>query len=121
MSNVCPICSSGLKSPVQISGHSYYIDCLRCGRFIISDTACTELQYKPLNGLQTANASGWIRENQGITILSNDIETLENLKTPTVAEKANKLLMYLSKVFPTPGQVLNFDWKELSLLSITWS
>ena len=98
MNNVCPICRSSLNSSIRASGDKYPIDCPRCGEFVVSGVVSSELYHKPLNGLQIANASGWIRQNrQREKVLSDDIETLRNQRTPTVAEKANKLLLYLSK------------------------
>ncbi len=122
MNEECPICWSSLNSPIRASGDKHPIDCPRCGEFVVSGVVSSELYHKPLNGLQIANASGWIRQyRQRGKILLNDVETLRNQRTPTVAEKANKLLLYLSKEFPIPGQSLNFNWNESPLLAVTWS
>ena len=49
------------------------------------------------NNRQVANASGWIREHQGINISSDDIEFLSSVKTPTVAERADRILQAIAK------------------------
>lgn len=123
----CPICSTHVKDTPLSPQDSFDIDCPRCGNFNMTRGGSSKLQGKPLNNLQIANASGWIRQNQGITIASDNIETLRNLRTPTVAEKANKLLLYYSKDFPIPGQAMpcdinatNFKKEHLHLLAITW-
>ncbi len=120
MNEGCPICLSPLK-PLPLSPkHSYNINCPRCGNFNISETAYNMLN-NSLNYRQIANASGWIRENQGIEILSNDIDNLKNLRTLSIAEKADKLLLYLSKSFPVAGQTLQFGDKQLHLVAMAIS
>lgn len=120
MSDICPICSSTLKSPSEGSSHKDHIDCPRCGEFEISDIARTSLEGQ-LNQLQTVNGSGWIRQYPGTLIMTPHIEMLKKIPTPNVAEKAHRLLLFLSKSFPIAGQQLKFNWSNPSLLSITWT
>lgn len=57
-----------------------------------------------LSERQVANASGYIRENQGYLLKDRaDIEFLKDLKTPSVGERAHKLLRALSKMYPAAG------------------
>jgi hypothetical protein len=126
MSDKCPICIS--ECSTEILDYTHAIDCPRCGKFIIEGEARIELGYNgSLTPTQIANASGWIRQNQRITIDSDYVETLRNLPTPTVAEKANKLLLYYSKEYPIPGQAIpcdinttSYKKENLHLLSISW-
>jgi len=124
----CPVCLTCIDDTRSNSADIYCVECPRCGNFNITEEATNILHNDVLKDLQIANASGWIRENQGIEISFEDIENLKNIKTPTVAEKANKLLLYLSKTYPKPGQAIPYDInmanpreEHLSLLSITWA
>jgi hypothetical protein len=77
---------------------------------------------------QTANASGWIREHQGVELSSNDIEFLLSLRTPTVAERATKILIELGRRFPDLGNRFQFVFDNFAdslddpeWVSISWS
>jgi len=61
--------------------------------------------------------SGFIRENQGIRIQVEDLDILESLRTPTVGEKALKLVLQIAREHPSPGQgfVINY-WALKNLL-----
>src|ERR1700712_1331800 len=91
----CPVC----KSPPQ---HSYdgrlIMSCPRCGNFKIGRIACMSLH--DFTASQIANLSGWIRENQDCLLVSEDLDRLRQLRTPTVGEKAAKLMLHLSKQNP---------------------
>ena len=128
--NNCPICLSPLLNPTPLNSKDIYnIDCLRCGYFNIIEAASDILHHNQLNSLQIANASGWIRYNQGIEISTSNLETLRTIPSPSVAEKANKLLLYLSKSYPLPGQPIPHDFSKANanenekvfLLSIAWA
>ncbi|MCH8029393.1 MAG: hypothetical protein IH874_05635 [Candidatus Dadabacteria bacterium] len=88
--------------------HKYTIVCERCGDYYISEIASNYQDFKSLNKRQIANASGWIRENQEFEIISTKIDFLKTLPTPSIPEKAEKLLLYVSKEFPYPGYVFTF-------------
>ena len=62
-----------------------------------------------------ANISGWIRENQGSDkILDTDrIKSLMTLKNLSVAEKADKILKYLEKMFPIAGLEIFYSFDDL--------
>ena len=67
-----------------------------------------DLLSEPLNELQSANLSGWVNENQGSLIRESDLDSLRDLRTPGVDEKAIKLLRYLTRLHPSPGQTFAF-------------
>jgi hypothetical protein len=46
---------------------------------------------------------------------------LKGLKTPNVPQKAEKLLIYLSKKYPIPGETFDISLKDPYFLSVTWS
>jgi hypothetical protein len=66
--------------------------------------ARSALANKPLSDLEAANISGWIRENIDRVITEKDLEALRTLRTPSVDEKAQKLLRYLAGKNPIPGE-----------------
>jgi hypothetical protein len=105
----CPVC----KIPSQ---HSYdgrvIVSCPRCGSFKIGRIACISLH--DFTESQIANLSGWIRENQDCMLVSEDLERLRQLRTPTVGEKAAKLMLYLSKQNPKVSatiSIYNKSWQ----------
>jgi nucleoside 2-deoxyribosyltransferase len=93
----CPICKSNAtdNSPNGMDGQ--IITCTRCGYFSISMSASASWNVIKRNNRQIANASGWIREHQGISISSDDIEFLSSVKTPPVAERADRVLQAIAK------------------------
>lgn len=102
MTMTCPICSVG-KCTETRRGDSYSASCSRCGQFLISGSALAIINHKQLSERQKANASGWLREHQNIELTSYDIDFLISLLTPTVSERADKLLLKLSELLPKLG------------------
>ncbi|MBX7158030.1 MAG: nucleoside 2-deoxyribosyltransferase [Verrucomicrobiae bacterium] len=89
------------------------IFCSRCGHFRLHRFAKTAT-WNNVSSRQIANASGYIRDNQGYVINSEaDVEFLKDLKTPSVAEKAHKLLRAFSKMFPIAGTVIELRTFQL--------
>ena len=119
MYNNCPICSTTLNS-ADLKTHTHFLSCPRCGEYKITGMAQPMLT-GTLSGREIANASGWIRENPSKDISTNDIDFLKGLKTPNVPQKANKLLIFLSKKYPIPGQDFDISYKDPYLLSVSWS
>lgn len=95
----CLICNNEQANLVQnnqgFDGH--ILECPRCGSFSISGSAIATWTARITTPRQIANASGWIREHQGISINSDDIKFLVTIKTPSVAERADKVLQAISK------------------------
>lgn len=86
----CAVCSeeATLTNPYQ--GGSYKLNCIRCGSYEIGDIAADEIS--TWKQRQRTNLSGWIREHQGIRILPPALKGLSILTSPTVGERAVKLL-----------------------------
>ncbi len=61
-----------------------------------------------------ANASGWIRERHNLKLDEDDVEYLADLKTPSVAEKAHKLMRFIGTKYPDPGHRFMIPFRELS-------
>ncbi len=68
-----------------------------------------ELKSQKFSLRQTANISGWIRENQGCKILSYDIERLHSIRAPAFHERANKILLMLEKMTSYAGEYIKKD------------
>lgn len=82
----------------------YSVNCTRCGDFLVTDRFDDAKPELPPRAI--ANASGWVSENQGISLKQTDWEFLERLPTPSVGEKADKLLLYLARKLPNPGGLI---------------
>ncbi|MFQ6334629.1 hypothetical protein [Methylophilus sp. 3sh_L] len=106
--NQCPICkSTNLKETVI--GDGAVINCPRCGQFTISETAAEIWRNKYPSLRKIANASGWIKEHQDCEINSDQIESLLKIPTPSVAERAKRLLILLSSLLPDISSRISFD------------
>ena len=109
----CPFCNSPSKlflSGADVEDH----ECTRCGRFLISGTISAHLGGISLTQIQIANISGWIRMNDNPEILSDDLDYIKNLRTPTLGEKAEKFLRYCQKISPIVGEPVKFDIARLN-------
>jgi len=98
----CPVCSEKATLIEPYQGGSSKLICIQCGRFEIGIIAANEISVWTKR--QRANLSGWIREHQDCRILAPDLKNLASLRTPTVGEKAEKLLTFLASECPKPGE-----------------
>lgn len=57
----------------------------------------------------------FIRENPGVLIATPSVTPWETLPTPSVAEKAAKLLTALGKRFVEPGTIIGIDCQQLEM------
>jgi len=107
----CPICNSE-TTHYDKSGDTIELTCKRCGSFRISGTASSIIN-GTLSDIQIANISHWIVTKDEPTISSNNLEDLKKLPTPTVGEKARRLMSFLAKNYPKPGQFIkSFNYKD---------
>lgn len=102
--DVCPIChiSSDIENGVDL----YSIHCPKCGFYQISGTAYST--FGSFTAKQQANISGWIREHQSFLFSSDDKDKLSRLNTPSIGEKAKKLMINLSHNYPIAGQRFSY-------------
>jgi hypothetical protein len=108
----CPICKSkAIEEPKTFDGIK--LNCSRCGNFSISGTALAIWQGRDKSAKQVANSSGWIREHQGIAITSYELEALLTLPTPTVLERANKILLAIFKLSDGLSYRFNIDTYDI--------
>ena len=113
----CFICRSPSLNGLTVSGQpEYHVDCTRCGNYHILRRTTLLLKGKEYSDVQRANMSGFVRQSQGILIQDGDVEFLESLRTPTVGEKAVKLLLQIVQEFPSPGESFVISYEGLDPL-----
>lgn len=94
----CPVCGfSKFTCHTVPNADIYDIECPRCGKFKISEEAAHDLPRAFSTDRERANASGWVSENRGILIRLADIEGMVAIPTPSVAERADKLLLRVER------------------------
>lgn len=116
----CFICSSTTNN-FYSQGLKYTIGCPRCGNYTITRLATNYFESSQFTSQQIANISGWLRENHMEICEAKDIDYLSNLQTPSVAQKAEKLILYLSKKYPMPGQRFVIGSNNQILMSVSWT
>ena len=92
----CIICKTN-SAETPTTSDNFNITCPRCGHYFISSSAANVWVNKNLSQRIIANASGWIREHTNIEITSYQVQELLTIKTPSVVERANKILIELEK------------------------
>lgn len=95
----CPVCDTEATTGDDLGRDAIRFNCPRCGSYSASGSAFSILSHRELEPRQIANASGWIREHQGIELSSRDVDFLISLRTPTVGERAAKVLLELGRAF----------------------
>jgi hypothetical protein len=121
----CPICKCD-GADRKILSDAYEYTCRRCGKFGLTGTADAVANASEATSRAIANASGWIWEHQGIVLGSTEFEALWQQKSPTVDERAGKLLQALADRYPQIGTRFDFDFpdigsKDPSWIAATWS
>ena len=132
----CPVCFSIPEEIREDLEHDrWHVVCPRCGRFSVADTAeamlraevdHTETEKPRLgasSGRRRANASAWLRENQDREwwkrpLTSADIEKLASLPTPSVLERAERLLLALERATSLVGD--RHDLQEAKWWAASW-
>lgn len=122
---LCPICGFDRAQRTN-EGDASSLNCRRCGKFRLTGTAEAVANANRAEGRTLANLSGWIREHQGVKLDSRELESLWKLRTPTVAQRAMKLLQELARQHPTTGETFDFGFPDLgttepSWIAVTWS
>jgi hypothetical protein len=109
----CLLCNEEMQYST-VASDLYRVTCPRCGEYFIVGTAIAILKGNSLTSRQKANISGWLHENQGFTIFSYSLDTLQNIKTPSFQERADKLLLDLEKRSTYAGEYIPFDKSWIS-------
>jgi nucleoside 2-deoxyribosyltransferase len=112
----CPICDE-LGNVGDSSRDGKVVHCPACGAFEITGTAAAvwAADRANLTPRQIANIRGWLRHNQGITIGSKDLEMLRAIKTPSVGERAERLLKMFEAELPEVGQRMGMPYSNPSI------
>jgi hypothetical protein len=97
------------------------VTCERCGRFKITGTARRLLELNPLTPRQVANLSGWLRQAGYFVIDSSNFDQLRDLRTPTVGDRANRLLLTMAQSQPVPGKVVAVEFTDKRLFTMAWA
>ena len=105
----CPVCN--YKAEIGWVDNCKQVTCPRCGHYRVSNRVLGELTNGQFTAEQIANISGWIKENQGVFFLDASFKGLVALRTPTVGEKAEKILRYLARGWPVAGKVINIMFR----------
>lgn len=136
----CPICQTSAEDRFDIFTNNHAINCPRCGTYRIERVWAHRLRNQSLKfeARTAANASGYLRENQGYLVSKTDVSEgtgfLRNLRQPSVVERAMKLLRYIAGQLPNVGKPIQFplplDDRKVGgnpafdddiLTSVTWS
>jgi hypothetical protein len=123
----CAVCrGKGEEKDDNRGGDVVHFNCPRCGRYSASGSAWAMLGHQQWTPRQVANASGWIREHQRIQLSSNDVEVLASLRTPSVGERAAKVLAEIGRRWPETGETIDFNFgandpQLLPWLATSWS
>lgn len=121
----CPICRASAKVRVTYQGRdALEYQCQRCGNFSVTGSARSIIRESKWSPRQIANASGWIREHQGIQVSTADKEFLSMMRTPAVAERATKILIELEKRSTNIGQRFDFKFSSTEMMEwigVSWS
>ncbi len=109
MEQTCFVCGSPCdQTPTE---SVVQVDCLRCGEYCINDESLSLLQtYRTKIGdTQIANISGWIREHQTELVTANILTAQILATSPSVGEKAEKLLKWVASQLPIAGHRFAFN------------
>lgn len=125
MGEPCLICQIPGTKVAPTNNDEFSVECDGCGDFRITGSAARVLALNPLEThRQRANARGWMGDNPGIVLSAEQIAQLRALSSPTVGERAEKLLVAMSKRHPDVGeQIVAFDESGNSAfwLAASWS
>lgn len=107
----CAVCTEQSAEVYKETGEDRYrVICPYCGDYSIAGDASRSLASSPLGNLRRlANARGWLRDNPGMLIRVEELGLLRTLRTPSVAERAEKLLIAIDKVYPSIGTALRMN------------
>ncbi len=134
--STCPVCFlTPEKIHEDLHRDRWYVVCPRCGRFSFTRTAEPMLSAEidrsetgkfrlgTRGDRRRANASAWLRANQDREwqehpLTSDEIEKLASLPTPTVLERADKLLLALDGETTFVGE--RHDLEEARWWAASW-
>jgi hypothetical protein len=120
----CPICGSeSAKENVLVADSKLgsECECPRCGKFSIVGEAVHAWATGNPTPRQKANASAWIRERRGIWLTADDVPGLLRIASLSIADRADRLLIEISRHFPAAGEEVRLEYNDPAILSCSWS
>jgi len=120
----CPICGSqSVRENVLVADSKLgsECECPRCGKFSIVGEAVHAWATGNPTPRQKANASAWIRERRGIWLTADDVPGLLRIASPSIADRADRLLIEISRHFPAAGEEVRLEYNDPAILSCSWS
>ena len=101
---ICPVCRGPAAVRVQQITLIYTSDCALCGKLSAFESLFLDLS-NSLNVRQSANIRGFLDENPDRRTIrtSQQMDFLRGLSSPSVMDKAYKVLKFIVKHFPEPG------------------
>jgi hypothetical protein len=109
--NTCPICSSEAYNKKKDYGRLLIVDCIRCGKFVMEN----EWAYPEMDERERALISYWIKHqdsenNEGTYLESSMIDSiLNNNELPSVSDKSDNLIKYISENISNPASKFMID------------
>lgn len=117
----CFVC----KSPASHEHQHPFLkcDCPRCGLFWIERSLTRKYANAEYTLTQRANASGWLRGHiqDDTHLMADEWSWLMTLRTPSVMEKATKLLRELQRRYPIAGYEFKVPIGQDDLIALTWA
>lgn len=115
----CYVCSNAARARRYGDGED--VDCPRCTTYRITGTVARLLENMPLNEVELANASGWLRETHDPVLTSNDLDRLRRIPSPSVDDQATKLLRFIAKQHPVPGTGFDVPYDGPQVMGAAWA
>lgn len=123
--SVCKICKLDDAKVHTLAPYTYEVSCLRCGDYSIDGIAAANWEGLGPTERQVANASSWVHENPNCKISRNDIERLATFSTPSIGERATKILHELVRKSPALGSVHDINLSKMPdaarWMGVSWS
>lgn len=117
---ICPICLNANAHKVPLEKQDWQlITCPRCGKFTASGLFLAGHPHD-LSLCQIGNMSGWIQEqqiNKAVSLEEYGWDFLRSIPSPSVGEKADKLLLRLARKFPLANEKLEFTAENQDISS----
>lgn len=104
----CPICKLQAKRFGLVDGtiELYFVECFRCGKYKVIDYVLDEYLGLNIDNEVLGKLSSWVYNHQVSTIDKKEYQKIINQEALGADDKAIKLLFYLAKKFPLPGQII---------------
>lgn len=113
----CPICSSSNTNEQELSGSvpiAFKFECSRCGTFIAESSFLTSI-HSNRSKLNIGKICGWVFNNPQVILNNTHLDQMIAIEEPSLAEKADLLLLYFAKKYPMPNQELKFQGEGTEL------